>query len=94
MFVRSYEAFYRNLPELLKKHNRKWAAYHGDECVGIARTETELFERGLRRGLKLGEFFVGYVHTGALYDNDDAYWDAVDASDRENAAAPPEPHPQ
>src|SRR5438445_6622354 len=29
--ARSTDAFYRNLPKLLKKHYGKWVAYHGDE---------------------------------------------------------------
>ncbi len=40
--ARSMQAFYRDLPELLKKHSGKWVAYHGDECFGVGRTETEL----------------------------------------------------
>jgi hypothetical protein len=79
VYVRSQQAFYRNLPELLKRHEGKWAAYHGDECVGIARTETELWERCTRSGLKPGEFVVLYVFTGALQDNDEACWVVTDA---------------
>ena len=106
VFVRSLDAFYRDLPELLKKHYRKWAAYHGDECVGFARTEIELYERCLRNGLKMGEFVVLFVHHGALYDRDDAYWDAIDAEPAsswnafesglppERDAAKPEPPPR
>jgi hypothetical protein len=79
VFVRSLDAFYRDLPELLKKHCRKWVAYHGDECLGFARTETELYERSLRNGLKMGQFAVMYVHHGAMLDRDEAYWDEIDA---------------
>jgi hypothetical protein len=82
IFVRSLKAFYRNLPELLKRHEGKWAAYYGDECVGIARTQTELWERCLRRGLKEDEFVVLYVFTGALSDNDEDAWVTYDAEGR------------
>jgi len=41
-------AFYRNLPELLKKHYGKWVAYHGDEFMGLGRTQTELYQKCLR----------------------------------------------
>ena len=41
--LRSQQAFWKDLPELLKtKRNRgKWAAYHGSERVAIGRTEVE-----------------------------------------------------
>ena len=41
MMLRSKQAFWRDLPELLKKrrNRRKWAAYHGDERVAITRSE-------------------------------------------------------
>ncbi len=42
LLTQSFDAFYRNLPELLKTHYRQWVAYHGNECIGFARTETEL----------------------------------------------------
>jgi hypothetical protein len=71
VYVRSEEEFYRNLSELLKKHERKWVAYHGDECLGIARTGTELWQRAYRRGLRPGEFYVGFICTGALDDKDE-----------------------
>ncbi|HEX5271221.1 MAG TPA: hypothetical protein VFW33_12060, partial [Gemmataceae bacterium] len=38
LFRRSQEAFWRDLPELLKSRRTrgKWVAYHGDERIGIA----------------------------------------------------------
>jgi len=78
VYVRSQQAFHRNLPELLKRYERKWAAYHGDECIGIARTETELWERCLSRGLKPDEFVVGFVCTGALAHKDIGSWVTMD----------------
>jgi hypothetical protein len=36
LLAQSTDAFYRNLPELLKKHYGKWVAYHGDEFMGAA----------------------------------------------------------
>ncbi|MBI1904023.1 MAG: hypothetical protein HYS13_23225 [Planctomycetia bacterium] len=58
MIVRSQQAFARDLPELLKTHYFQWVAYHGDERVGFGRTETELYQRCFRRGLKDDEFVV------------------------------------
>ncbi len=78
IYVQSDQAFRRDLPELLKRHHRKWVAYHGDECLGIARTETELWQRCLRRGLKPGEFTVGFITEGALDDKDELGWMTID----------------
>ena len=58
--LRSMQAFWRDLPELLKKRrNRgKWAAYHGEERVVIARSEVDAYQECFRRGLNRGEFYV------------------------------------
>ena len=59
--LRSQQAFWQDLPELLKKkRNRgKWAVYHGSERVAIGRTEVEAYQECFRRGLKDEEFYVG-----------------------------------
>jgi hypothetical protein len=56
----SQEAFRRELPQLLKskKRFRQWVAYHGDECLGFAATDTDLYEECFRRGLQEHEFVV------------------------------------
>jgi hypothetical protein len=36
-------------------------AYNGDEQLGFARTQTELYKRCFRRGLKREEFMVCYI---------------------------------
>jgi hypothetical protein len=60
---RSMQAFWRDLPELLKnrRNHKKWAAYHGDERVAIARSDVEAYQECFRRGLKRGEFYVGWL---------------------------------
>src|SRR5436190_9140927 len=60
---RSQEAFRRDLPRLLRsrKRYRQWVAYHGDEQIGFAATNTKLYHECYRRGLKDGEFFVRCV---------------------------------
>ena len=68
LYTQSQAAFYRNLPELLKSHKRQWVAYRGDECIGFARTQTELYERCLRRGLKEQEFYLRFVSDAASAD--------------------------
>ena len=63
MVLRSMQAFWRDLPGLLQKrrNRKKWAAYHGDERVVIARSEVEAYQECFRRGLKRGEFYVGWL---------------------------------
>jgi hypothetical protein len=67
----SMAAFYRNLPELLKKHYGKWVAYHGDELVGVGGSQTKLYELCRRRGLKDDEFDVLFADNLALGDNEE-----------------------
>jgi len=71
MESQSMDAFYRDLPELLKEHPRKWVAYHGDELIGVGRTQTELYHKCLRRGLKEDEFVVMFADNMALSDRDE-----------------------
>jgi hypothetical protein len=61
MVLRSMQAFWRDLPELLKHHrNRgKCAAYHGEERVVITRSSVDAYQECFRRGLKHEEFYVG-----------------------------------
>jgi hypothetical protein len=77
LFAQSKEAFYQNLPEMLKKHCGQWVAFHGDECMGFGRTQTELYHKCLRRGLKQDEFVVLFADKMALHDHDevDIAWD-------------------
>jgi len=69
----SMDAFYRDLPELLKKHSREWVAYHGDELIGVGRTKTALYLKCLGDGLKEDEFVVRFVHELALSDHEEVY---------------------
>jgi hypothetical protein len=71
LYDRSQAAFYRNLPELLRKHCGQWVAYQGDEFVGSARTQTELFQRCVGRGLKDDEFIVLFADHTALGDHEE-----------------------
>jgi hypothetical protein len=63
--LRSMQAFWRDLPELLrnKRNKGKWAAYHGDERVGVGKSQTEMYQECFRRGLQRGEFYVGRIDT-------------------------------
>ena len=57
---RSQEAFFRDLPELLKDRGLrgKWVAYHRDERIKIGPTQTDVIKECNRRGLKSDEYDV------------------------------------
>lgn len=77
MIQESIHAFRRDLPELLKTHRGKWVAYHGDERFGFGKTQTELYQRGFRRGLTRNDFIVGFVEPGAFDPDEEfevTYW--------------------
>lgn len=78
MIRKSITAFRRDLPELLETHAGQWVGYHGEECFGVGRTQTELYQKGFRRGLTRDEFIVGFVEPGAfdpIEDVEVTYWD-------------------
>jgi hypothetical protein len=58
MIARSQAAFRRDLPELLKERPWQWVAYHGEERIGFAKSNTELYQRCLARGLAWDQFVV------------------------------------
>ncbi len=61
--LHSMQAFWRDLPGLLKtrRNHGKWVAYHGNERIGLGKTQTELYQECFRRGLQRGEFYVGKI---------------------------------
>jgi len=63
MMLLSQQAFWRDLPGLLKRKwgRRRFVAYHGDQRIGFVRTQTELYQECFRRGLQRGEFYVGLL---------------------------------
>jgi len=63
LMLRSQQAFWQDLPELLKdkRNHRKWAAYHGGERVAISRSDVDAYQECFRRGLERGEFYVGLL---------------------------------
>jgi hypothetical protein len=59
---RSMEAYWRDLPALLKSRYRGWwVAYHGDERIGFARRQDEIYRECDRRGLDHSEYWVDLV---------------------------------
>jgi hypothetical protein len=61
--LRSMQAFWRDLPELLKlkSKSRQWVAYRGDERVAFGGDDLEVYQACFARGLKRGEFYVGWI---------------------------------
>jgi hypothetical protein len=57
---KSQEAFFRDLPELLKEPRLrgKYVAYHRDERIGIAADDEPLIRECLRRGLKREDYDI------------------------------------
>src|SRR5882672_1802892 len=66
--LRSQQAFWRDLPELLKnkKNHGKWVCYHGAERVGIAAKSDDLIRECLRRGLKDDQYDLDVIEPHAL----------------------------
>lgn len=77
--LRSMQAFWRGLPQLLPLRSRKreWVAYHGDERVGFGRTQAELYQECFRRGIKRGEFYVG-----RLWERPEPPWEPIEIEPR------------
>jgi hypothetical protein len=59
---RSQEAYWRDLPQLLQsRHKGQWVAYHGDERVGFARSQDEIYRECFQRGYRDDDFYVARV---------------------------------
>ena len=61
MIAKSQAAFRRDLPRLLGDRYGQWVAYHGDERIGFGRSQFELYDECIRRGLRDDEFVVRVV---------------------------------
>lgn len=61
--LRSQQAFWRDLPELLKnkKNHGQWACYQGDVRIGIAKNSDDLVRECLRRGLKEDQYDLDVI---------------------------------
>jgi hypothetical protein len=57
---RSQDAFFRDLPELLKDESLRgqWVIYHGDERIGIDPDDEPLIRECSRRGLKRDQYDI------------------------------------
>lgn len=57
----SQRAFRRELPNLLRTHERRWVAFQGEEMLGVADHEIDLYELAEQQGLKPDQFVIRYV---------------------------------
>jgi hypothetical protein len=57
-------------PQLLEKHLNQWVACDANGVLFAGDTWDEVFQRCLKRGLKLDEFILEYVMPGGLSDLD------------------------
>jgi hypothetical protein len=62
------EAYWRDLPELLKLKSgeRQWVAYHRQQRIAFAATVAELYQECQRCGIPIGEFYVDRLEPRAL----------------------------
>jgi hypothetical protein len=61
--IRSQQAFWRDLPELLRtrRNHGKWVAYCGDERVGVAADDADLIRACQRRGLRAKDYYLDVI---------------------------------
>jgi hypothetical protein len=61
--IKSMKAYLRELPTLLAnpKYDRCCVVYHGDERIGIAKSERDLARECLKRGLREDECYFGII---------------------------------
>lgn len=75
MIAQSQAAFRRDLPQLLKERPWQWVAYHGQERIGFAKSNTELYQRCLARGLDWDQFVVRSIEPEELPHETDVFLD-------------------
>jgi hypothetical protein len=63
IMLESRQAFWREVPEVLKRRSKacRWVAYDGTERIATGRTDAEVYQECLRRGLQRGEFYVASI---------------------------------
>jgi hypothetical protein len=73
--LRSQQAFWRDLPELLRnRRNRgRWVAYHGDERIGVDADRMKLVREIRRRGLSQDAYYFGRIEP-----QDQAPWEPIE----------------
>jgi hypothetical protein len=65
LIEQAQETFHRFLPQLLQERPGQWVAYQGDQLLGFAQTDTELYQKCLKQGCKRGEFLIRSIEPEA-----------------------------
>ncbi len=58
MIQQALDKHRRDLPELMKTHAYRWAAYHGEQRLEFGRSKRKLYFKYLDRGLSPDELIV------------------------------------
>jgi hypothetical protein len=91
---RSQEAYWRELPQLLRTRNHlgKWVCYHGDERIGIG-THEELIRECLRRGLPDDAYDLGVIapRDRPPWEPEEVRLRPQDSEDSESLSPPTQP---
>jgi hypothetical protein len=66
----------RDLPRLLEERPRQWVAYHGDQLVGFAKTDLELYQECERRGYRGRDYLVAPIEPERplTFEMDGPFW--------------------
>ncbi len=57
------DAFFRDLPELLKTHPGWWVAYYGNERIAMARTHQEIYRLCEGRDIDWSVLLIGCIES-------------------------------
>jgi hypothetical protein len=70
---RARAAFHRDLPQLLQRANLRgcYAAYTGDERIGIAADDAPLIRECSRRGIPDDHYYIGVIERLPLVEEDE-----------------------
>ena len=56
--LRSQNAYYRDLPQLLRQYPGQWVAYYQSECVKVGKKQELVYQYCVDRGFDQEEFIV------------------------------------
>jgi hypothetical protein len=91
MMLRSMQAYWRELPDLLKLKSRKrqWVGYHAEQRIGFGQTDLDVYRECFQRGLQRGEFYVGKLEAEAeglppwgSYESDWSLYESTEVEER------------
>jgi hypothetical protein len=70
---RSQEALRKALPQMLEQpgYFHKWAAFHGDELLGVARDPAKLLQECIRRRLQDDQYYIGWIDYSEMIDDEE-----------------------